>query len=535
LSYDTESKGFVIVYLSRHVDRRHHVNLLLLEEEGTSNRHYVLVRDMSRLISHRSKHNGKTFTCDACLNPFSSRTSLDNHISFCYQHAPQQTIYPDANNENERVLKFSARNKQHPVPFYIVSDLECFLVPNKDHDDDDDDDDVVKSYRIVDEHQVSGFCCYRVTEYEQYQTPPTVYSGPDPISKFYEHIMSESKLISEIVSKQVPMKPLTSQQQAEYRTATACANCNKQFTHQNYKVKHHDHISGLFLFAACNNCNLQLKPSKCHRAGNKRSFSTNSEQIDEAYRQNFFLPVLFHNGKNYDSHFLLKAFHRRWVEHQDKNGKISFHDVRVIPQNDEKFISFQIGNVRFLDTFQFLPASLDELVSLLLKSGKANFVHTRKHLHTDDDIIFRKGTYPYSYMTSRDKFLETSLPPIEDFYDRLRDEPVTQDDYDRAQQTWTRFGITNMEEYHNHYLLTDVLLLCDVFQSFRQSVMDHHRLDCLHFFTLPSLSWAMALKHTDVKLELITDPDMYLLIENNMRGGISTISQRYASANKPVC
>ena len=136
-------------------------------------------------------------------------------------------------------------------------------------------------------------------------------------------------------------------------------------------------------------------------------------------------------------------------------------------------------------------------------------------------------------MTSRDKFLETSLPPIEDFYDRLRDEPVTQDDYDRAQQTWTRFGITNMEEYHNHYLLTDVLLLCDVFQSFRQSVMDHHRLDCLHFFALPSLSWAMALKHTDVKLELITDPDMYLLIENNMRGGIPTISQRYASANNP--
>ena len=91
-------------------------------------------------------------------------------------------------------------------------------------------------------------------------------------------------------------------------------------------------------------------------------------------------------------------------------------------------------------------------------------------------------------MTSREKFSETYLPPIEDFYDKLRDEPLTQKEYERAQQTWSRFAIANMEEYHNHYLLSDVLLLCDVFENFRQSVMERHKLDCLHFVTLPSLS-----------------------------------------------
>jgi len=88
-----------------------------------------------------------------------------------------------------------------------------------------------------------------------------------------------------------------------------------------------------------------------------------------------------------------------------------------------------------------------------------------------------------------------------------------------------------MRQYHDHYLLSDVLLLADVFESFRRSVYVQHRLECLHFITLPSLSWAIALKMTRVKLNLLTDPDAYLMVENAMRGGIATISTRHAVAN----
>jgi len=59
--------------------------------------------------------------------------------------------------------------------------------------------------------------------------------------------------------------------------------------------------------------------------------------------------------------------------------------------------------------------------------------------------------------------------------------------------------------------------------------MERHKLDCLHFV----LARAMALKYTDVKLDLITDPDIYLAIEGRMRGGIATISKRHAVANNP--
>jgi len=69
--------------------------------------------------------------------------------------------------------------------------------------------------------------------------------------------------------------------------------------------------------------------------------------------------------------------------------------------------------------------------------------------------------------------------------------------------------------------MTDVLLLSDVIKHFRETVYEEHGLDCLHFLTLPSLAWQMTLKHTGVQLELLTDSDAYLMLENNMRGGIA--------------
>ena len=101
-----------------------------------------------------------------------------------------------------------------------------------------------------------------------------------------------------------------------------------------------------------------------------------------------------------------------------KTQKLSFDDIHIILQNGERFLQFQIGNVKFLDSFQFLTASLDHLVGLLLKSGKENFQHTTKYLG-DNDLVFAKGIYPYSYMENRFKFDETKLPSIESFYNCL--------------------------------------------------------------------------------------------------------------------
>jgi len=91
-----------------------------------------------------------------------------------------------------------------------------------------------------------------------------------------------------------------------------------------------------------------------------------------------------------------------------------------------------------------------------------------------------------------------------------------------------------LHEWHHFYLLLDVLLLADVNEAFRHTMIDAHGLDCLHFPSLPSMTLQLALKVTDIELELITDPDIYLMIESAIRGGLSYVAQRYALANFPA-
>jgi len=122
--------------------------------------------------------------------------------------------------------------------------------------------------------------------------------------------------------------------------------------------------------------------------GEKRPYQSSEEWAQEQYEKHYFLPVLFHNLKNYEAHLIIKQFHRKYTQHVTRDGTLTYDDVKVIPLNGEKYLQIEIGELRFLDSFQFLSTSLDQLVSLLLKAGKHKFVHTKRHLGTDDDLIF---------------------------------------------------------------------------------------------------------------------------------------------------
>ena len=213
--------------------------------------------------------------------------------------------------------------------------------------------------------------------------------------------------------------------------------------------------------------------------------------------------------------------------------EFALEEIKVLANNTEKFLSFQIGSLRVLDSLQFLNASLDTLVQNLNRDGAHLFKHTAAHFPNNLNLVTRKGVYPYEYMDSPSKFTETSLPPLEKFYSKLRDESVSDEDYEHARHVWNTLQLKNMRQYHDLYLTTDVLLLADVFETFRGVAMDMYILDPPHFYTAPGLSFNACLKYTDVKLELFTarDPNMLPFVEKGVRGGISTIVIRYAKAN----
>ena len=133
-------------------------------------------------------------------------------------------------------------------------------------------------------------------------------------------------------------------------------------------------------------------------------------------------------------------------------------------------------------------------------------------------------------MDSFKRFEETELPSKKQFYSILNDEHISEDDYEHARKVWELFHMNNLGEYHDLYL-KNVLLLTDVFENFRKTCMQYYKLDPRHYFTSPGLAWDAMLKMTGVKLELISDIDMYQFIEKGMRGSISYIANRYDSAN----
>ncbi|CAB0006610.1 unnamed protein product [Nesidiocoris tenuis] len=90
-----------------------------------------------------------------------------------------------------------------------------------------------------------------------------------------------------------------------------------------------------------------------------------------------------------------------------------------------------------------------------------------------------------------------------------------------------------MKEYHDLYLKTDVILLADVFEQFREMSMKFYSIDPCNCYSCPNLSWNAFLKMTNVKLELLTDIDQHLFVESAVRGGVSMIPHRYAKANNP--
>ena len=274
--------------------------------------------------------------------------------------------------------------------------------------------------------------------------------------------------------------------------------CGNSLLQKNFRdaVKDHCHITGRYRGAAHNECNLKLRINP----------------------KTYQIPVVFHNLRGYDAHHLMQAMSQLQKE------------VKCIANNMEKYITFSVGNIRFIDSLNFLQASLDSLVSATPKES----LKITSTISKGSDLLFKKGIYPYEYMDSWERFSETKLPDKEKFYSKLNDEHITDEEYAHAKTVWETFECKTLGDYHDLYVKTDVALLADVFENFRNLCQEQYALDPAHYYTSPGLSWDALLKKTGVELELFTDLEMHLFVERGMRGGISMVSKRYAKANNPL-
>ena len=453
----------------------------------------------------------KLHFCKKCLSHYTKEELLENHISYCGKNETVAVKMP-----NNSILKFKSHFKKLPIPFTIYADFECFTIPVNSCQPNPD-----KSFTLgYQKHEPSGYCLYlKALDGINTNFKPIVYTKKTPdedISKrFIKHLTKLThQNYQEYYTKPKPYN-LTSQEEKDFQTATKCHICEQKLfrdkkTNKILKVRDHCHFTGEYRGAALNECNL-----KC--------------------RKPLILPVIFQNLQGYDSHLFIKQL-----------AKIS-GDLTSIPSTEEKYITFlkyitvdqyysknkgkllpKKFEIRFIDSFKFLQTSLANLISNLKPT---DFKNVNKVIKNNSTLLTRKGVYPYDYVTSINKLKETKLPSKEDFYSKLYDEEISDEDYHHAIKVWNTFKCQTLQDYHGLYLQTDVLLLSDVFENFRKTCLKHYKLDPCHYYTAPGLAWDACFKETKHEIELLKDYDMLMLFEQGKRGGISHISKRCAEAN----
>ena len=474
------------------------LNLLLITEGEV--KHYCLIKDFNKFMYNKTKHKERKHFCMYCLQCLSSKEHLEKHKVDCIEINGKQAIEMP---EPGSTIEFTNYRKELPAHFVIYADFEAITekvgekAPQKSH---------TKQYQ---KHTDCGYgykvvCCYD----DKFSKPIKVFRGEKAVHKFMEDMLAEVKYCQKVVKTHFS-KPLemTDEDEESFQRAKECHICMIPYITGDVKVRDHCHITGKYRGSAHQECNL--------------NYSLTNK-----------IPVVFHNLKGYDSHFIMQEISDivKKNAYVDKKGKKHEMSINVIPCNMEKYMAFMLGrHLVFIDSFQFMSSSLSNLVNNLPAEA---FKHTGQVFQGEQlSLMTKKGVYPYDYMNSFEKFEEKRLPKKEDFFSIMNNEHITDEEYQHAQNVWNEFGLSSMGEYHDLYLKSDILLLTDVFENFRKACQQYYGLDPAHYFSSPGLSWDAMLKMTETELELISDVDMFQFIEKGMRGGISYIANRYGKAN----
>ena len=337
---------------------------------------------------------------------------------------------------------------------------------------------------------------------------------------------------------------MTDDDEEDYKNNNICRFCEKFIEFD--KVRDHCHLTGKYRGPAHNTCNINV-----------------------TQKQSNFIPFIFHNFSNYDCHM----FFKKLVE--KKNDKIKFD---IIPKTNEEYISVTYGCIRFIDSYRFLSSGLDSLVKTIVDNSNKTLKNLKEEIVDNDEILniineiieddrtikdlkkdypneikkleealldyigendlkilktgfpnkwkflTKKLAYPYEYFNNIDDYQKpVNELKKEHFFSKLKNKCPDDEEIQRTMVIIERFNIKNGEELTKIYLKSDVLLLACVFEKFIKVSVNEFGINPLYCVSLPGYTWQCGFKYTGINLQTLQDKDMILLLENNIRGGISSV------------
>ena len=337
---------------------------------------------------------------------------------------------------------------------------------------------------------------------------------------------------------------MTKENEEDHRNNKICRFGEKNI--ESDKVRDHCHLTGFYRGPAHSICNINLTQD-----------------------QSNFIPFIFHNFSNYDWHM----FFKKLVDL--KNDKVKFD---IIPKTNEEYKSVTYGCIRFIDSYRFQLGSLDSLVKTLVDISNKTLKDLKEEIVDNDEILniviemveedktikdlkkdypdkikkleealldymgendlkilktefpdkwkylTKKLAYPYEYFNSINNHQKTvDNLEKENFFRKFKNGYPDDEEIERRKEIIKLFNLINGEELAEIYLKSDGLLLSCVFEKIIKISVNEYGINLLYCVSLPGYTWQCGLKYTGINLETLQDKDMILLLENIIRGVISSV------------
>ena len=458
------------------------VHLLLLDDD-----HICLIKNLPEFYrSFINRRSPISNLCFRCLTIFEKEEDCNNHTSNCSAQTTIEYAQP-----GERV-GFQKVNSLYPHPYVCFLDFESF---NQKLDSNN-----VNSQQVATQHAFAyKYCLINVIDKQNpVIAKEKTYYGMDCVNDMLTSLTNDWNTISSTLKYPINF---SEEDRKRHNEAKKCSICKRRFNKTDRKkIKRHFHYlkENNYAGSFCNACDLKL-------------------------RTPHFLPVVIHN-LSYDLSLMLK-------EYDDER-----FEFKVNKKDEMRFYSASVGKLKFVDSCNMLKGHLSDLATHhILNKGNLSVVKEslQKYSTESQELLCNTGKQflPYEYIDRMEKLQETSLPPIREFYSSLTNSHISSADYQHAQAVWEKAECRTLLDYVDLYLNLNVAFLADIYLQRRCVLMDLFNLDCLYFLTLASFAVEAMYHKCQVSLDLISDPNLYHIINRNIRGGFCSVGQRHVIAN----
>ena len=275
-------------------------------------------KSISRLMEGISSNSHDDFYCYECLHSFRTEIAIKNHVDLCKNNKLAKIELP---NEENKFKKYNPGGKSLKMNTVIYADFESILVPNNTYSKENASDGV------IDKHIACGYSI-NVVDNHSNRCKQTYYRGDDAISRFCKEIRAIAYEKISFYKRQ--MIELTLEERKEYKDATYCHIYKKVFgdKKKHRKVRDHDHYTGKYRGATHSICNLRYSAPKD-------------------------IPVLFHNGTNYDFNLIITELAEEFRS-----------ELQCIPVNTNRYI------YSFLDYLSWLIVYLRLINVIVIMNHK---------------------------------------------------------------------------------------------------------------------------------------------------------------------